>query len=109
MLANDRDPVLDGDTIETLLASAQVRDANGRFPTEEAYEPTYDLRIAASRGWRLKAARVAADYDLNTDGHGMTRSQMIDQFIKMADAYGRLGAPHVRSLGEPRRLRGRRF
>jgi len=98
MLANDEEPILSEDVIETLLENAQVRDRNGVYPDQDGYDLTYNLNVAAARGWRLKAARVAADYDLDVDGKGLSRSQMVDQFLSMASAYAKLCGPRFRRL-----------
>jgi hypothetical protein len=98
MLANDTEPVLDGDTIDTLLEDAKIRDRTGLYPDDNGYTTTYNLNVAAARGWRLKAARVAADYDLDVDGKGLNRSQMVDQFLTMASAYAKLVGPRYRRL-----------
>ena len=98
MLANDTEPILDADTVTELLLRARVVDASNRWPTEDDYEDTYNLNIAAARGWRLKAARVAADYDLDVDGKGLSRSQMAEAMLKMASGYARLGGPRAYAL-----------
>ena len=105
MLANDKEPILDADLISALLERAQTRDLRNRLPGEDDYEPTYNLNVAAARGWRMKAARVAADYDLNVDQKGLTRSQLIEQMLQMASAYARLGAPRTHQFGADVRRR----
>jgi hypothetical protein len=105
MLANDKEPILSADTISALLERAQVRDDYNRLPGEDDYVPTYNLNVAAARGWRMKAARVAADYDLDVDQKGLTRSQMIKQMLQMANEYARLGAPMTRAFGADARRR----
>ena len=103
MLANDKEPILSADTISALLERAEVRDDHNRLPGEDDYVPTYNLNVAAARGWRMKAARVAADYDLDVDQKGLTRSQMIKQMLQMASEYARLGAPMTRAFGADQR------
>lgn len=48
---------------------------------------SYNLHAAAADVWRMKAANVAKYYDINTDNHGLSRSQMHRQFIEMANYY----------------------
>lgn len=59
-------------------------------PTKDANDNwivTYDLNEAAADIWEEKAALVAQDYDFKADGGGYTRSQVYDQFMKLADHY----------------------
>ena len=105
MLANDKEPILTADTLTALLERAAVRDDHNRLPGDDGYVPTYNLNVAAARGWRMKAARVAADYDLDVDQKGLTRSQMIKQMLQMASEYARLGAPFTKTLGADARRR----
>lgn len=104
MLANDQEPILDADTITSLLERSLAVDKNGRYPGMTDYETTYDLHAAAARGWRMKASIVAASYDLNVDGKGLTRSQMIDQFLRMAREHARQRGITSRHLGREARL-----
>lgn len=104
MLANDVEPILGSTVIDELLERAQVTDALNQLPQDLGYTPTYDLNRAAARGWRLKAARVAADYDLDVSGKALSRSQMVAQLLQLASSYARLGGPRSFALdrNEPR-------
>jgi hypothetical protein len=102
MLANDVEPILDVETIDELLARSLVRDSAARWPGEVGYEDTHDLNRAAARGWRMKAARVAGDYDLDVDGKGLKRSEMVASFLTMAKAYASLGRPRAVQLEDRR-------
>lgn len=44
----------------------------------------YDLYRAAADIWEQKAADIADRFDLKTDNHDMTRSQLYDHYTKMA-------------------------
>lgn len=52
-----------------------------------AWTPSYDLEAAAAEGWRIKAARVASQYDFKSDGGTLSKSQVIKNFLRMADEY----------------------
>jgi hypothetical protein len=48
---------------------------------------SYDLYGAAADVWRAKAGQAAKAYDVSTDNHRLSRSQMMDHCLKMADYY----------------------
>ncbi len=53
-----------------------------------AWTPTWNLRAAAAEGWRWKAAKVAAQYDVAAGGGTrFTRSQQYKQCIEMARTF----------------------
>jgi len=59
---------------------------------------TYDLNRAASELWRERAGQVASYYNVNTDGHNLSRSQWYDHCMKMATDYeSKMRAVTVRS------------
>lgn len=65
-------------------------DTSTEPPTKDANDNwivTYDLNAAAADIWEEKAALVAQDFDFKADGGGYTRSQVYDQFMKLADNY----------------------
>ena len=47
----------------------------------------YDLNKAAAEIWRIKAAHASIAYDINTDNHGLKRSQLVTQALQMAQMY----------------------
>lgn len=55
--------------------------------TNDNWIVTYDLNAAAADIWEEKAASVAQDFDFKADGGGYTRSQVYDQFMKIARHY----------------------
>jgi len=59
---------------------------------------SYDLNATAADIWRQKAAHYAAAYDIRTDNHGLTRSQLMKQALEMADIYDQMGGPQTITL-----------
>jgi len=54
-----------------------------------AWTGTYNLRAAAAEGYRWKAAKVAAQYDVAAgDGTSFTRSQQYKHCMEMARTFG---------------------
>jgi hypothetical protein len=47
----------------------------------------YDLYRAAADVWRQKAAHYARAYDVKTDNQGLTRSQLMQSALQMAQLY----------------------
>lgn len=54
---------------------------------------SYDLNKAAADIWKKKAAYYAEAYDVETDSHKLSRSQLIKQCMEMADMYANMGGP----------------
>jgi hypothetical protein len=48
---------------------------------------SYDLNGAAADVWRTKANHASASFDFSTDNHSIKRSQLFDNYMKMADYY----------------------
>ncbi len=59
---------------------------------------TYDLNAAAADVWRTKAAQAAKVYDVRTDNHGLSRSQIMDHCMKMAVLYESRGPVQVTQM-----------
>jgi hypothetical protein len=54
---------------------------------------SYDLNGAAANCWGARMAKVATRYDVNLDGHNLSRSQLIAQCKTMADYYAQHARP----------------
>lgn len=54
------------------------------------YGRTYDVHGAAADVWQQKAAHYATSYDMETDGHKLSRSQLINQCFQMATLHRQL-------------------
>lgn len=48
---------------------------------------SYDLNKAAADVWTQKAASVSGRFDISTDNHSLSRSQLIKHYTQMADYY----------------------
>jgi len=56
----------------------------------------YNVELAASKVWELKAAYYATQFDFSTDNHTIKRSPLVDQCTKMARYYaGRAGVNQI--------------
>lgn len=57
------------------------------------WSPTYDLRAAASEGWRWKAGKVASKYDVAAGGGtDFKRSQQYQMCLEMSRSFGGIGS-----------------
>jgi len=56
---------------------------------------SYDLNAAAAEIWRKKAGHYATAFDVRTDNHQLSRSQIMTHCISMADYYDSLAGPQV--------------
>jgi hypothetical protein len=97
MVGGAADPQLSADELAQCLIDAAVPDNNGNFINDDAWLPGYDFHRAAASGWRLKAAKVAADYSVTIEGRDLNRGQMIDNFLKMAAEHDAKSQPRYMS------------
>lgn len=74
--------------LQDLLDLAEVKDSEGRTSEDEEWEPTYDLNRAASLVWAERAALISrVAFDSQVDMTKASRSQIVDNFYKMARYY----------------------
>lgn len=93
MVAHSDDPVLTSGELDLLLADNQVDDA------------TWDLYRAAAEGWRWKAGRVAARFDVADEAAQAKRSQLYEHCRSQAREYdARAGAPGATGTATARPL-----
>ncbi len=59
---------------------------------------SYNVARAASSCWLKKAANVANRFDVKTDNHQLTRSQLQKQYLAMADYYKRQGGGRAKQM-----------
>jgi hypothetical protein len=84
MVGGAANPVLSPDELAQCLLDSAVPDSAGFYINDDEWVPGYDFHRAAAAAWRLKAAKVAADYSVTIEGRELNRGQMIDNFLKMA-------------------------
>lgn len=59
---------------------------------------SYDLERAAADVWEQKAAHVAARFDIRTDNHALSRSQLRESYLQMARIYRKRAGARVGTL-----------
>ncbi len=61
--------------------------APGQYPPVFITGKSYDVNLAASNLWRIRAGMLATAYDFTADGQTFHRSQQMAMCLKMADYY----------------------
>lgn len=84
-------PALSADDLGTIVDAFQVPDASGVLFTEEGYTPTWDVNGAVAEAFRVKAARVAADFTFSADDGSFSKGEVMAKLLQMADEYGQRG------------------
>ena len=86
-VAHDREPLLDEQDIDTLLALAKRTDSAGRLPSDDAWVPTWDLDSATLEGWLWKAGRAVPDYSFTIDNELSDQGQVHQFCLAKAREY----------------------
>ena len=87
MTAWDVEPALTDGEIDELLVPCCLKDHTGLPPSDPGWSPTYDLNLAASNAWLVKAARAAALVEVDPPGSGIMTSKVFDNCRAMARIY----------------------
>ena len=89
--------------LEDVIERYPIDDSDGNEPSDSDWVATYDLFTAAAECWTEKAAALVAagTYDFSADDASYKRSQMYDQYTKMASAM----LQNSRKLGSNRGIR----
>lgn len=87
MCASDVAPTLSAAEIDACLVRSRRTDVYGLVYTDASWTPTWDLNAGAAHGWRLKAAKVAAEFSFSTDGQSFNRSEQVKAFMDLAAMY----------------------
>jgi len=80
-------PILEDYEIEILVNEAKLADADGVAPSTVGWIPTWNINLAVSIGWELKAGKVAGAYNFSDMGQKFDRKQMYDNCLAMAKRY----------------------
>ena len=91
IVARDTDsataPAVTADEIEDILTeSCQVVDDDGYEPDDASWGGKYDLLLARSKVFELKAARVSYQVDFSADGASYKLGERRQAFLDMAKA-----------------------
>lgn len=87
MVAASSRPVLSQEELDAILEANRVPDTLGRLVTDQGYTPTYDLNRAAAEGWRMKAGKVAGDFDFSADNASYSKGAVMEKCLRMEAHY----------------------
>lgn len=89
--------------LETVIERYPIDDSEGNEPTDSDWVASYDVFLSAAEIWTEKAATLTAAgaYDFTADDGTFKRSQMYDQYMKMANVMRQ----NSRKLGSNRGIR----
>lgn len=92
--------------VAAYITNHPVRDSYHREVTDSAWVPTYDLAGAASDIWSEKAAALAADYNVTTDGASLARSEAYQHARDQAQFWqSRSAVGDLEMVSEPHALK----
>lgn len=83
-------PVLSQDSLGALLDQFQVEDRDGRAPSDPEWAGAWNLNAAAAEGWRIKAGKVAGDFNFSADGASYNKADVLAQCLEMEQRYAAL-------------------
>ena len=83
-------PVLEPASVSALLDAYQSADADGRAPTDDGWVGTWDLNAAAAEGWRMKAGKVAGDFNFSADNASYSKADVLAHCLEMETKYASL-------------------
>ena len=90
MVAADEPPALSNDEVSQLVEMSRRRDRFGLYPSEDGWEPTWNLPAGAAEGWRWKAGKAVSKFQFSADGHTFSRQQIHQHCLDQAERYDRL-------------------
>lgn len=92
-------PVLDPAVVSALLDANPQEDRTGRGPTDTLWEGTWDLNAAAAEGWRMKAGKVAGDFNFSADGASYSKADVLAHCLEMESRYASMSHGVMNTLG----------
>lgn len=92
-------PTLGSPDIDQLLADSKWPDLSGLGPTESGWTPTWELDLAAFRGWGLKEGKAANMNQYLQDGRGTASDYLVLNCRRMKEYHRTLITPSLRYQG----------
>lgn len=93
-------PTLSDPELGRLLDRYKVADPSERPPTRDDWEGAWALNAAAAEGWRMKAARVAGDFNFSADDASYSKGDVMAHCLEMEQSYRALSIGYM-ELREP--------
>ncbi len=96
LTAWETEPQLTEIEVEEILDNNAVADAEGNSPTNDNWDPSYDVNKAAAEAWLIKAARASALTEINPLESGIVTSKVFDNCILMSNVLAEKGHTSTR-------------
>lgn len=90
-------PVLADTTVAALLDAYPMEDTEGRAPGDADWVGTWDLNAAAAEGWRMKAGKVAGDFNFSADNASYSKADVLAHCLEMETKYASLSHGTMRT------------
>lgn len=83
-------PVLSAASVGALLDAYASSDSEGRAPNTTGWVGTWHLNAAAAEGWRMKAGKVAGDFNFSADNASYSKADVLAHCLEMETKYAAL-------------------
>lgn len=87
-------------TLADYIAIRWQHDDMGRDPVDSSWTATYDLNGAAADLWAEKLAELDGKFDFSADDGSFSRSQLVENAMKMCKHYKARSAPRPLTMVE---------
>lgn len=87
-------PALTSSEVGDIVDSHPITDAAGVGSAGTGWDPTYDVNAATAEVWRVKAGRVAGDYNFTADDATFSKGDVLAHCLEMEAKYAAMaGSP----------------
>lgn len=87
-------PALTAAEVEAAVDNHRMVDAAGLSPAAATWDPTYDVNGAIAEVFRIKAARVAGDFNFSADDASFSKGDVLAHLLEMEAKYASMaGGP----------------
>ena len=97
-VASTSRPVLSEAVVGALLDAYPMPDGSGREPTDDDWVGVWDLNAAAAEGWRMKAGKVAGDFNFSADNASYSKADVLAHCLEMQTRYASLSHGVMQTL-----------
>lgn len=87
-------PALTAEEVGQVVDRHRIADADGRYPDAEGWVETYDVNAATAECFRIKAGRVAGDFNFSADDASFSKGDVLAHLLEMEAKYAAMaGSP----------------
>lgn len=85
--ATDKRPALTAAEVATIVDAHSIADTVGRAPTDPSWAGAWEVNGAVAEVWRIKAGRVAADFNFAADDARYDKGDVLAHCLAMEAKY----------------------